>query len=160
MRLLNKFNKDFTFLVLIFLFALTIRLVGIDYGLPFNNFQPDEPKMILPATHVAVGFVNTKDFSKLEQPEYKYPHAVMNIFSFTFVLIYYVTRVVDKVYNIFPNIFTTFDNSTFTLFARITVAVFGSLLCALIYFLGREIKLGKFVSFCWALMLAVNFGLS
>ena len=160
MQLLNRFNKDFTFLFLIFLVAFIIRLIGIDYGLPFNNFQPDEPKMILPATHVAVNFVNTKDFSKLEQPEYKYPHGAMNIFSGVFVIIYYFTRVIDKIYHIAPGVFSTFNNSTFTLFARVITAFFGSLLCLIVSFIGKEIKLNRSVCFGWALLVAVNFGLS
>jgi len=145
---------------MVLVIAFVIRLVGINYGLPNNNFHPDEPKMVLPATHVAVTFVNTKDFLKLEQPEYKYPHGVMNIFSVGYIAIYYATRIIDKIYNISPTIFSTFDNSTFTLFARIMVAVFGSFLCLVIYFIGKEIKLNRLVSLCWALMVAVNFGLS
>ena len=159
MRLLNN-HKNYIYIFIILVIALAIRLVGINYGLPNNNFHSDEPKMVLPATHVAVSFVNTKNFLKLEQPEYKYPHGVMNIFSVGYIVIYYATRVVDKIYNISPMIFSTFDNSTFTSFARIIVAVFGSLLCLVIYLIGKEIKLNKFISFCWALMVAVNFGLS
>ena len=159
MQLLNKLKNGFAYLLIIFLVALTIRLVGIDYGLPYDNFHSDEPKMVLSSTHVAVKFVNSKSILDFEQQQYKYPHGAMNVFSGVFVGIYFITRIVDKVFRLDQMIFSTFDNSTFTLFARITVAVVGSLLSVLIYLIGRELKLGKFVSLGWALMLAVNLGL-
>jgi len=161
MQLLNNYlNKISKPLVLIVLLALSIRLVGVNYGLPNDNFHSDEPKMVLSSTHVAVNFTNNKTFSNLEQPQYKYPHGVMNTFSTVFIGIYYLTRIVDKVMHITPIIFSTFDNSTFTLFARVIVAVMGSLLVWIVYLIGKELKLSKYLSLMWALLITVSFGLS
>jgi len=153
------FLKNNYILILICLLGLNLRLLGINFGLPNYYFQPDERRLVEPAIHMVVNFAYTKDFSKLDPNMYIYPHGGVNIYFLSFYIVFYVLKVIDKIFGLYPPLFNNLHNPDFFLIARAVVAVFGALLSLVGYKIARNLKFNKKYSLLYSVLLAVNFGL-
>ena len=155
----KRFLKSNYILILIFLLGLTLRLLGINFGLPNYYFQPDERRLVEPAIHMVVDFAYTKDFSKLNPNMYIYPHGGINIYFLSFYILFYILKVFDKILSLSPPLFNNLHNPDFFLIARVVVAFFGALLSLVGYKTARNLKFSKKHSLLYSALLAVNFGL-
>jgi len=124
----GKKFKEFMTLAAIFIFSLLIRWMAVDHGFPLLT-HPDEPEIINPVYNMSLNrTLNPGVFYRPDQILYLLNFYLLNILS----LIKF-----DQ------NFAATFSSNQlfFYYYARLMIAVFGSLIPVVAYLIAKEIKL-------------------
>lgn len=123
----QSIQKTILFLFFIFIIAFAVRLVGIKYGEPML-VHPDEENVINSALYFSpkVGFQNVA-FNRPAQIETLFTAMMMRLFS----KISFNAPMWEVFY---PNLFS------FTLIGRLVVALLGSLIPIVAYYIGKAFK--------------------
>jgi len=127
-------NQSWTWLA-IFILALGLRLMGLDFGLPYlSNFyvRPDETLLVVPAVRFFESRGNPLFFA--------YPALMMVMLSIFFQAFFLAGRVFNHAVS--SDIVSCFirDMSPFFLIGRVISALAGALIAVLIYHLGRRLS--------------------
>lgn len=127
-KLNRQFNlKNAIFVLLIFVLSLSVRLIGIDYGKPLR-VHPDEKNVV----HSALYYSPTQDLSQVTLNR---PAQVQTLLSSITMRLYSMLVFKTNIWHVFH-----LNNFTFTVVSRLIVAVLGSLIPLLAYFIGKEFE--------------------
>lgn len=127
-KLNRQFNlKNAIFVLLIFVLSLSVRLIGIDYGKPLR-VHPDEENVV----HSALYYSPTQDLSQVTLNR---PAQVQTLLSSITMRLYSMLVFKTNIWHVFH-----LNNFTFTVVSRLIVAVLGSLIPLLAYFIGKEFE--------------------
>jgi 4-amino-4-deoxy-L-arabinose transferase-like glycosyltransferase len=140
-------QKHILILMLILFIALSLRLWGINFGLP-HLYHTDEPKEVVRALQLGAGSFN---FSRIGKGGYFY------LLFFEYAVYFLILKISGAVTTgaDFARLYFT-DPSGFYLIGRITTALIGVLNVFVLYLLGKKVY-GARAGMLGAIFLAVNF---
>jgi hypothetical protein len=121
---------DLGILTIVLVLALAVRLLGINYGLPYV-YYPDEARLVNHAVAFGTGDLNPHDFI--------YPSLYMYVLFLIYGLIYVTGRLTGVFASTddFARLFFT-DSTVFYLPGRLIAALSGVMSVGIVYLLGRD----------------------